>query len=251
MDYDRYNREERSLCAHLFRLLHEGLTIEPDTGPLRSVLDLLSARRVSFSSPSGVDLARASLAKVAILTEVALIRDAYAARKPDVAPFMDALVTMVARQEGVSECRRYSELPPELCDPKQTHPKQIAKKARAFEFSDAERRVLGAVQGVFNAKPDLAIVLPACLIVFEAKLTTAFDAKQLRRTRNIAAIWGDLLHRDLGFESPPAVVVATLGAASVGVDLSWQDLLPIARGTYPDGDRSRSAFEHAVALLES
>jgi len=24
-DYDKYNREERAICAHLFRLLHERL----------------------------------------------------------------------------------------------------------------------------------------------------------------------------------------------------------------------------------
>lgn len=249
MEYDRYNREERSLCAHLFRLLHEGLTTEPDAGPLRAVIDLLSARSLRFSPACDVDLARSSVAGTAILTEVALVRDAYAMRKPDVAPFMDALVAVVARQESVSEFRRYSELPAELRDPRRTHPKQIAEKARPFDVSDDERRVYGAVQGVFNAKPDLALVLPSCVVAVEAKLTTAFDSAQLRRTRNIAELWAVLLHRDLGFEAPPPVVVATLGDAHVGVDLSWQELLPIARKTYQANDRSRMAFEHAVAML--
>jgi hypothetical protein len=60
-------------------------------------------------------------------------------------------------------------------------------------------RVYGAVQRMFNAKTDLALVLPNCLIVFEAKFTQKFHDVQLRRTGNIADVWATLLHRDLGF----------------------------------------------------
>lgn len=60
-DYDRYNREERYACSHLFRLLHE-----PKDGyrALSRFLDM--------------DVSSGSFR---IYAEVALIRDAYYARK--------------------------------------------------------------------------------------------------------------------------------------------------------------------------
>jgi hypothetical protein len=252
VDYDRYNREERALCSHLFRLLHEHLATAPEKSPLRRVLGMLASHGLTFSATPAPDLA-CRLASAAILTEVALIRDAYQIRKPDVAPFMDAFVALVARQEGigVGEVRLYSALPPVLGDPRLTHPKQIAAKARngGALLSAAELRVYGAVQAMFNAKPDIAIVLPTCFIVFEAKFTEDFDQSQLARTRKIAGVWATLLHADLGFQRPPPFAIAKLGDGACGVDLSWQELLPVARETYAPGDRSRAAFEHAVEFL--
>ena len=40
-EYDLVNREERCICAHLFRLLHENTDKKYD-GPLGNVLSLLS-----------------------------------------------------------------------------------------------------------------------------------------------------------------------------------------------------------------
>jgi hypothetical protein len=252
MIYDAYNREERALCAHLFRLLHEGLATDSESAPLRAVVRLLASRGVAISEGS-LDDRRSSDATPAILTEVALIRDAYFARKPNVSAFMDALVDLAAKQESVSERRLYSELPEVLRDHRQTHPKQIATKARerGIELSDGERRVYEAVQAMFNAKPDLVIVLGDAFVVFEAKFTEAFDAEQLKRTEAIAQVWAELLYADLGFQAPPPYAVAKLGDAGAEVHLSWQDVLAIARETYGPQDRSRIAFEHAVALLEN
>lgn len=47
--YDNYNREERNLCSHLFRLLHEGLSEVRLDSPLASVLKILSNKSIKFS----------------------------------------------------------------------------------------------------------------------------------------------------------------------------------------------------------
>lgn len=95
-----------------------------------------------------------------------------------------------------------------------------------------------------------AALLPSCPVAFEAKLTGRFDEKQLDRTRNIAQVWSQLLHADLGFEAPPPFAVAKLGGESAGVALSWQQIARIAAETYPEGDRSRIALEAAAGLSD-
>jgi hypothetical protein len=252
LNYDRYNREERSLCAHFFRLLHEKLSTDPSASPLRAVLRLLGANGPRFEG-GPVSLADSPLDGAAVLCEVAFIRDAYRARKPDPSGFMETLVALVAKQEQAATFSTYGELPPDLRNPRKTHPNQIAKKARdlSLPLGPDGARVYGAVQGMFNAKPDLALVLPNCLIVFEAKFTEQFDEVQLQRTRNIAEVWATLLYADLGFVAPPPFAVAKLGDEHPGVHLSWQDCLRIAAKTYPPIDRTRIAFECAVKLLKS
>ena len=246
MKYDGYNREERAACAHLFRLLHERLAADPDASPLRQVLRLLRPR-LRFSA--GTPELRAEDA--AIFAEVALIRDAYTDRKNQAAGFMDALVALVAKQEGVSEVRAWSALPWPLNDPTRTHPNQIAQKGREEGLlTEAERRVYGAVQGMFNAKPDLVFVLSSCIVVFEAKLTERFDEEQLSRTRKIAEVWSALLFADLGFSEPPPFAIARLGDAGTGVDLSWRELSAIASDCYAENDRTRVALARAASLSE-
>lgn len=187
LDNDRYNREERYICTHLFRLLHE---------PTK---DFLALRRFLGGN--------SDVAEFRIFAEVALIRDAYHERRGNPNPFMDALVAIVAQQENVSECRLYSQLEPvELCTPHLTHPRQIRFKA-AGTLSEHENAVYGAVQGMFNAKPDLVVCIGSQLLVYEAKLTLGFDKLQLRRTQNIAKVWAQLLFRDLGYQSPPEVTI--------------------------------------------
>ena len=84
-------------------------------------------------------------------------------------------------------CRLYSELPEPLNDGRLTHPKQIRQKATAenIQLSENESKVYGAMQGMFNAKPDLVITIDNILLVCEAKLTESFDEGQLRRTSNM------------------------------------------------------------------
>ena len=78
MMYDDYNREERALCAHLFRLLHEWVT---PTGNLELM--------TRFLNQSGHKVGEKKLGTISIYTEVALIRDAYFSKKPGVESFMD------------------------------------------------------------------------------------------------------------------------------------------------------------------
>ena len=226
MDYDDYNREERYTCSHLFRLLHE-----PVDGyrPIREFLK----RPVK-------------LGQFRIYSEVALIRDAYFARKPNTGRFMDDLVRLLMAQESVVNCRLYTELPWELCDGSETHPRQIREKARGALLPE-EERVYGALQGMFNAKPDLAICVgDNDLFVYEAKLTLNFDARQAARTKRIGEVWTRLLFEDLGFPRQPNVTVLKLGLSRYAPDVSWEQIATLAATVYPPGDRTRAALAQAA-----
>jgi hypothetical protein len=225
LNYDEYNREERYLCSHLFRLLHEP---RADHRALRTFL-------------GGI----VDVSGFRIWAEVALIRDAYHERRNAPATFLDNMTRILIAQEGVEECRLWAELPDVLCNPKKTHPKQIKRKGAGLLSAD-EERVFGSMQGMFNAKPDLAIGFGHELIVYEAKFTEPFDERQLDRTRQIGEVWRELLFEDLGYSSRPSLSIRTLGMTSASPDVSWSDVLDIARAVYPEGDRSRQAFENAV-----
>ncbi|MFZ4526631.1 MAG: hypothetical protein ACOYOE_14160 [Chlorobium sp.] len=179
MDYDVYNREERYLCYHLFRLLHE---------PVQSYRALSEFLKRPVHQGS-----------FRIYAEAALIRDAYYVRKSLASHFLDDMVRMLMEQESVSECRLYSELPDELSNGSKTHPKQIRQKAGNL-FTPEEECVFGAMQGMFNAKPDLVVCINEELLIYEAKFTLDFDLKQMKRTENIGKIWAALFYaaiRDL------------------------------------------------------
>lgn len=260
--YDAYNREERALCAHLFRLLHEPAGGGPS--PLARIVELLRERPIEWKG-AGTPLPPLTEGAAAIYTEVALIRDAYHQRRREdaegLADFMDGLVGQVMAQLGRSDCRLWSELPDPLGDPSSTHPRQIKHKAQLLRRADPAAyggqhlgvdfdEVYGRLQGIFNAKPDLAIVLSGHLIVIEAKLTLGFEAEQLKRTEDIAALWAsELLQADLGFLEEPSWAVIRLGAGRYSPDLSWEELLGIAVETWPPEDRSRFAVESAVQML--
>lgn len=236
--YDKYNREERNACFHVLRLLHE-----PDA--LESVLTILQQGKHISADANLFNATRV----FAGYFEVALIRDAYRKWKPDVASFMDELVTLIGEQEGVESFRKYSELPAELCDPSRTYPGKLLRKGIARGWlTPAELKIYRAVQEFFHAKPDLAIVLDALLIVFEAKLTQEFDREQLMRTRKIAEVWSRLLFGELGFKASPTTLVVTLGHDSSGAALTWQQLARVAAKTYPETDRARLCLEHAASL---
>ncbi len=82
-------------------------------------------------------------------------------------------------------------------------------------FTADERKVYGALQGMFNAKPDLAITINNYLLVFEAKLTLKFNDEQIKRTKNIAQVWAKLLYEDMEFKKEPEFTVLKLGAAKL------------------------------------
>jgi hypothetical protein len=156
-------------------------------------------------------------------------------------------------QEGINDCRLFSELPPILRDPRLTHPKQIRLKAntKGIQLSGGENIVYGAMQGMFNAKPDLVITIDTVLLVCEAKFTELFDDIQLKRTRNIAEVWATLLFEDIGFTESPAYTVFKLGAEKYYPDISWTDILEIAKQTYGENDRTRKAITAGVELLKT
>src|SRR5689334_17192894 len=173
--YDNYNREERAACAHLFRLLHEKLENKTKS-PLGLLLQRLSTKKLAYATPH-FDLTELNFDNVGIFFEVAILRDAYNRRKDDMHPFMAALTRVIMQQENVTACTLFSKLPAVLNDPKETHPRQIKQKAaeQGVRFTPAEMKVYGAMQGMFNAKPDLAITVDGMLLVVEAKFTENFD----------------------------------------------------------------------------
>lgn len=243
-DYDKYNREERAICSHLFRLLHEQLDLK-EKSPLGRFINKLSLQK------TGINLANLSFENIGIYSEVAIIRDAFKDRKPKVNPFMDELTKLIMQQENIQNCRLYSKLPEILSNPELTHPKQIRRKAtsKGIQLTENESKVFGIMQGMFNAKPDLVITIDNKLFVIEIKFTQAFNEKQMIRTENITKVWATLLYRDFGFSEPPEYYIIKLGAKKFEPHINWTDIFNIAKETYENNDRTLIALEKGVSLL--
>ena len=248
-NYDYYNREERAICSHLFRLLHENLDQQFDS-PLGNFIKLLFQNDIGFKN-GNKKISDLKFENIGIYTEVAVIRDAYQNAKPNVNEFMDNLVELVMRQESISNCRLYSNLNNPLNNPDRTHPKQIRQKAESMEIklSPEELTVYGSIQGMFNAKPDLVISIDNILLVCEAKHTQKFDENQIQRTENIAEVWTNLLFDDLGFNDRPIYSVFKLGAKKFNPDINWEQISKIADETYPENDRTRICIKAGTELL--
>lgn len=240
MEYDYYNREERALCAHLFRLLHEWIAPDREGDEI-----------VQFLERSGADVEDLDVRRIKIFTEVALIRDAYFIRKDDAEDFMDDLAREVADQENLIDYRLFSQLPQVLRDPSQTHPKQIRQKAASegVDLTKEEGVLYGAVQAMFNAKPDLAITTQDQIVAYEAKYTEPFNLEQIRRTEKIAQVWSRLLSEDLGFAREPRVIVSKIGPSKFVPEISWEWLFDLAQKTYISDDRTYIAMSNAVRFL--
>lgn len=249
--YDTYNREERAICAHLFRLLHEQLHLK-EKSPLGQFLSLLSKTKLEYSNGTP-DFSSLKYLNVAIYCEAAIIRDKYYNSKKDVNGFMDKLTKLLMKQEKVEECTLYSQLPSALNDIRFTHPKQIRQKAKekGIFLTKDEMNLYGAMQGMFNAKPDLVITIDNLLLVCEAKFTEKFDKEQIIRTEKIAQVWAELLYEDLGFTEKPIYTVFKLGAAKSNPDVSWEEVSEIAERTYPEDDRTRAAIRSGVEILQT
>lgn len=228
LDYMSYNREERDICSHLFRLL---LDDQSSWEPL-----------CEFIGTDSVTIPR-------IFTEVALIRDAYYARKPNTDDFVKSLCDAIACLNGVNTYTQFCDLPDWARDPNQTHPKQIKHKLQeAGKLRVDDKTVYGSLQAVFNAKPDLAICTGNTLLIYEAKYTLAFDQTQLERTEQIGAIWSELLFRDLGFDTPPRVVVRKLGLQRYNPDVSWEQVHKIALAHWGESDFSTIVFSKVLSV---
>lgn len=250
IQYDYYNREERAICAHLFRLLHEKLNDKSES-PLGKFLFRLSSSNLTFANGNSL-LTNLQFENTAIFCEVSIIRDAYQNAKPNVNPFMDDLTRLIMKQENVTDCRLYSQLPEPLNNGKLTHPKQIRQKAMAesIQLNESESKVYGAMQGMFNAKPDLVITIDNILLVCEAKHTESFDIEQLKRTLNIAQVWATLLYKDLGFKEPPIYGIFKLGGATFTPHITWTAISEIAEQTYNENDRTRIAIKAGLEILK-
>lgn len=246
--YNYYNREERAICAHLFRLLHENL--DDVESPFMDFIEVLFDSGLNFKNGNS-NLNDLKGINKSIYCEAAILRDKYYNDKPQVDSFMDALSRIVIRQKKVSYCSIYSELPEILRSPEETHPGQIIRKADAknIKLNKQERIVYGEIQSMFNAKPDIVLAIDNLLLVGEAKFTERFKTEQLRRTKNIAEIWSKLLYKDLGFDEPPIYTVFTLGAEKYNPNISWRHVLEIANEVYPKNDRTRIAIESGAELL--
>lgn len=229
--YIEYNREERNLCAHLFRLLLED---QPNWGPLQEFLGVKSV-----TNPQ-------------IYCEVALIRDAYHVRKPDIQSYIEQLCQVLARQNSIDSYTEYASLPIEFRDCMKTNPKQLYYKLREAGLlkSKADTIVYGSLQAMFNAKPDLVICTGSELFVYEAKLSLDFDQEQLERTRKIAEVWSEVLYPDLGFDRPPQVNIRKLGLDRYNPDISWEKVYEMAKNHWNEGDLSVRVFFHIDTLAK-
>ena len=70
-NYDQYNREERAICAHLFRLLHENFRLE-DRSPLGIFIKNLFQNNLELSNGT-LGYESLQFDNVGIYTEMALI----------------------------------------------------------------------------------------------------------------------------------------------------------------------------------
>jgi len=247
-EYDKYNREERAICAHLFRLLHENLDLK-EKSPLGQLLNYYKLINQE------INLTNLQYKNIGIFCEVAIIRDAFCdlKPKPDVIKFMDDLTRIIIQQENVNNCKLYSSLDNIILkNPELTHPKQIRQKAtsKGIQLTEEESKVFGAMQGIFNAKPDLVVTIDNLLLVFEAKFTEKFDKEQLKRTKKITKIWSQLLYKDFGFIKPPNCFVIKLGANKYSPDINWSTIYEIVKNTYTENDRTFIAFKASIELLK-
>ncbi len=220
MRYTDYNREERDICAHLFRLLLED---QPRWQPL-----------CEFLGVSQVEDPR-------LFCEVALIRDAYNVRKPNISEFITKICDLIAEQKEIADYTKFTDLfPDKLNDPSETHPRQIRHKMRepGKQITESDDSVYGSLQAMFNAKPDLVICTGQDLYVYEVKFTLGFDQEQLKRTENIVEVWAKELYADLGFHSPPKMHIRTLMLERYKPDMSWEQVYELAKRVWGDDDFS-------------
>lgn len=249
--YDHYNREERALCSHLFRLLHEPARFPEPDPPIAQFARLLASSEIWEDRPSLSQVTDWQQARV--YSEVALLRDAYAARSNSAEQdeLMDRIVCEVSRLKDVNDCISWSELMSQLAGSR-IHPSKLMNELEKRALSvliQGGREVYSAIQNMFNSKPDMAITFDGHIVLIEAKLTQRFDTAQMKRAEEIRQVWASALYKDLGLDGPPkACAVAKLGASRRVADITWGDVAGIAARHYSEGDRSRQAFEYAVEL---
>lgn len=233
--YDEYNREERALCAHLFRLLHEGLIQYPKDSYLKCIIDRIDKPNLPEDVRNAwkcIANSEDELRKARIYCEVALIRDA------------------------VCESRKTSS---SLSEVKNYYNQKLAEKPSCV----GKNKLWPEYEGLLSAKPDLVVAFPNLLLVFEAKVLMPFDNNQIERTKDIVDAWKALkiedtdgqekpLWSDLGVSNNAVSKVLKLGRESQkDISLTWEDIFEVMKDkNFPKEDRTWIAFEAAMKLLE-
>lgn len=226
MLYDSYNREERAICSHLFRLLLNSLHAEPDHQFFRAFLKCISASSRSDPRLTALLVARGDqLSQGArVYSEVALVRDVVATGK-------------LSRKQLDAHCREHN-------DRCRLHKAQCTSDCDKCEPLWEPRQLL-------CVKPDIAIVLADLLIVIEAKFVLDFDDEQLKRTKSLVAVWRDLETpmAALGLAPTADAFVLELGCKSRNPHIDWQTLADLAKESFGTGDPSVAALKYAQELL--
>jgi len=216
-----YNREERDMCAHLFRLLLEN---QPKWPALKDFLGL-----TEIENPR-------------IFCEAALLRDAYFVREgnSNLDDFIDKICVKIAEQKNIKKPITYSQLLEKL-KVKKIHPREIKYKIEKSEetgISEDDKTVYKELQGMFNAKPDIVICYNDQLLIYEAKYKIQFNKKQFDRTKLIGQIWANFLYEDLGFSSVPKYDVRKIGVGLSTPHVSWEKIYDIAKRYWQESDFS-------------
>lgn len=236
-DYLIYNREERDLCAHLFRLL---LDDQKEWKPLKK-----------FLGKDEVENPR-------IFCEVSIILHGYVARNGEIHDYMHGLCELIAEMNEIKDYTKFAEIPLEFHKAsKNIYSKRKIDKAIEECTGDELQNILNynqepntsiykTLQSMFNAKPDLAVCEGNNLYVFEAKYDSSFEPKQLKLTNQIAQVWSKLLYRDLGFEEVPNVFVLKLGRQKFKPDVSWEYVYEISKEFLGEDDFSTMVLSKVI-----
>lgn len=255
-EYDKYNREERNLCAHLFRLLHEEQFL---CRFLARISRNLEARALDLKC---IERAAEKPRKLRLLANAIKVRDL---SKP-VRIYMEVALLRDMLHELYKE-----------------QPTDFFQHGTRRDRLEAFRPGGVSAQGLLAAKPDMVIAHHDFLIVIEAKFTTGLGEDQWKFTQALAELWRDrdfwcsgdtlpCLERsplewlDVHSDAPASAIF--LGANRLRGDsiyegiephITWEDVCEVARGgnedriagprRFPESDRSLVALQHAKELL--
>ena len=239
-EFGQVFREERHYCTHLFRVLCEGLGAKDGPVALKALLEELDLT-ISVTG---------EIANAAVYTEAAVFRDVYFASK-DKNAFLEQLYDRFLRLIGpqykgnIATPLRPSQVRERIGT---AHPAkyQYLVKEPTFELQDVLfYREVGAL---FNAKPDMLIVLPKRMIWIEAKYRSPFTASQLQRMDNIGHLCCSDLFADYFAADRHHIVLLGLERDRRTAEdfpntqfLSWQRCASIARSVMPSGNGDYSA----------
>jgi hypothetical protein len=250
MEFSKIFREERYYCNHLFRLLCH----EKETGGLSSGLGAVLAELDMSDYTTQADIQQSE-----IYTEVAAFRDVFAAEF-DKNSFIDKLyerfLPIISSQYNG---RIHNPTQPSVVRQKvgTIHPSKYADEVEKFSRDEQDILFYREFSALFNAKPDLLIVVRDKMLWFEAKFWVAFSSIQLQRTRNTAILCSsDLFEK---YFSRKESIIVLLGSErrhkkAQSFDftrfLSWEKCLEVSLKLLPNGEHNYTSmsFKHMLAM---